>query len=201
MRASDVNEPSASRMQELDRQWKAQRVLPELDRRSVLWSPQMRAAIKERPLLRERVRRIESFAQMRSSDTPSPEEDEAARDVFVLRSMPPLVMIKTYTKHKEFYDRLGVVTPREDPSQVQASVVLISGCQDDQGAADLGCNGLFTWMLKQVWSDGAFRGDHHRFHEDIRLLVGQWNRKQCPNFYLVGPVDEVFIAQRPFTVR
>ena len=41
--------------------------------------------------------------------------------------------------------------------QVSATVVLISGCQDDQTSLDGDRNGAFTGALRDVWSDGSFR--------------------------------------------
>jgi len=100
-----------------------------------------------------------------------------------------------------FYDNIGRTAPKEDPSVVHASVILISGCMDDQGALDVGTNGLFTLMLKQIWSNGAFDGNHLKFHMDIRDLVLRMDNSQSPNFYSIGAPNDVFIQQRPYTIR
>src|SRR6185369_3810224 len=41
---------------------------------------------------------------------------------------------------------------------IGATVILISGCQDDQLSMDGAGNGLFTEKLKLAWNDGAFSG-------------------------------------------
>src|SRR5262249_10563136 len=66
-------------------------------------------------------------------------------------------------------DRVNAARAKDDatlqwiagPSEraiIQASVLLISGCQDNQLSMDGARNGLFTEKLKQVWNSGAFTG-------------------------------------------
>ena len=53
-------------------------------------------------------------------------------------------------------------------SEVGATVLLISGCQDDQLSRDGFKNGAFTGKLLSVWDEGAWKGGYPAFHEAIR---------------------------------
>jgi hypothetical protein len=201
MMKRDMESPDPVRVRELDEMWKLLRVPPKLDRVKMLSLPEMREAVRVRPYLRDRVRSLPP-AEPEPDETaiPQPVEDEAER-VFVSRSMPPGILMKTYEQNRPFYDKKGKDAPREDSDQVKACVMLISGCKDSQTSADIGFNGLFTWKLKNVWNNGAFSGDHHKFHEDIREQVQSENAGQSPAFFLIGEDNEVFIGQRPYTMN
>lgn len=112
------------------------------------------------------------------------------------RAMPRGAAIRTYMEHKEFYDGLQARTPG-DRGEVQASVRLISGCQDNQKSSDGDFNGLFTGTLLQVWRGGAFQGSYRDFHSAI---VRRMPAVQTPNHYTVGRPDAAFDAQKPFTI-
>lgn len=81
--------------------------------------------------------------------------------------------------------------------EIQASVILISGCQDNQLSADGEGNGLFTETLLEVWNDGAFTGDYRAFH---RAILDRMPSTQSPNYYTVGATDSGFEGQVPFTL-
>lgn len=80
---------------------------------------------------------------------------------------------------------------------IKATVLLISGCQDNQLSLDGLVNGLFTSKLKNVWSNGAFRDDYEKFHKTI---VHTMPATQTPNFFVIGSRNEQFLKQKPFTV-
>lgn len=80
---------------------------------------------------------------------------------------------------------------------VMASVLLISGCQDNQFSYDGPVNGQFTGTLLRVWANGAFTGSYKDFHSQI---LAQMPPDQSPNFYTVGASDPVYLAQKPFTI-
>ncbi len=114
------------------------------------------------------------------------------------RFMPPDVALRTYRKNKNFYDRiLRVKAPPEKKAAVKASVLLISGCMDNQVSSDGDFNGLFTGQLLKVWKNGAFKGDYKKFHKDI---VKRMPPDQTPNYFWVGSGNPKFEAQKPFTV-
>ena len=119
-----------------------------------------------------------------------------ARDV-VYRFLPPGVALRTYRDNKAFYDQLGRQAKRERPGTVKASVLLISGCQDNQLSSDGDFNGLFTAQLLRVWSDGTFKGNYPRLHQ---MIVRRMPPDQTPNYFRVGRTNARFEGQRPFTV-
>jgi len=84
-----------------------------------------------------------------------------------------------------------------DKAMIQARILLISGCQDNQLSADGTGNGLFTEKVKQVWSSGAFTGDYRKFWQDVRALMPM---QQLPNYFVVGANNPTFEQQKPFTI-
>jgi hypothetical protein len=114
------------------------------------------------------------------------------------RAMPPDVALRTYRKNKSFYDRiLKAKVPKEKQPGVKATVLLISGCQDNQLSSDGDFNGLFTAQLLKVWKNGAFKGDYKTFH---KMIVKRMPPDQTPNYFKVGAANLKFEAQKPFTV-
>lgn len=82
---------------------------------------------------------------------------------------------------------------------IKASVLLLSGCQDDQVSIDGAPNSAFTRELLEVWNNGKFRGDYRDLHQQICQRLK--NGFQHPNLYFTGSGDpEAFISQRPFKV-
>ena len=114
------------------------------------------------------------------------------------RFMPPDVALRTYRNNRKFYDPiLKKAKLKETKAGVKASVLLISGCQDNQLSADGDFNGLFTAQLLQVWKNGAFKGDYREFHASI---VRRMPPDQTPNYFRAGQTDPKFEAQHPFTI-
>ena len=114
------------------------------------------------------------------------------------RAMPPAVALRTYQANQALYDPiLNDRSIRGSAEKVKASVLLISGCQDNQLSADGTFNGLFTGTLKQVWNGGKFRGYYKTFRKRI---VNRMPPDQTPNYFTVGAPDATFEKQRPFTV-
>jgi hypothetical protein len=114
------------------------------------------------------------------------------------RVMPDAVALKTYRQNKAFYDPiLSNVKTRDARAQVQASVLLISGCQDNQLSGDGAFNGVFTGNLLSIWQNGDFKGDYARFH---RAIVRRMPPEQTPNFFRVGTLDKKFEAGPPFSI-
>jgi metacaspase-1 len=136
------------------------------------------------------------------------------------RMMPPAVGMRTYREHQAFYDKLqrDVVkasgkasTPDPDTALAQvavskrriaiandckASVILISGCQDNQTSMDGDHNGAFTEQLLRVWDHGKYQGNYAKFHAAIKARMPP---TQVPNLFTLGPVIG-FVTQRPFSV-
>jgi len=114
------------------------------------------------------------------------------------KALPRDVMIATYRAHAKLYDAIQEALPSSVESDVGATVLLISGCQDDQLSLDGFSNGLFTENLLAVWADGAWRaGGYPQFHEAIR---SQMPASQQPNFMRVGSPNSAFELQSPFMI-
>ncbi len=114
----------------------------------------------------------------------------------VYRAMPDEVALRVYQNHKGFYDPiLKNRNMSEALGAVKASVLLISGCQDNQLSQDGTFNGLFTGTLKTVWNGGTFDGSYRRLHTAIGSKMPP---DQTPKLSLVGANNPAFIAQRPF---
>ncbi len=136
--------------------------------------------------------------------------------------MPDAVAMRTYEKHKAFYDQLqrdvlkaakatgkAVVDPDAALANVaisgrlttivkkfNPSVILISGCQDNQTSMDGDHNGAFTEQLLKVWNHGTYTGGYASFHARIRARMPA---SQSPNLFTLGTAGK-FLAQQPFTV-
>ena len=114
------------------------------------------------------------------------------------RAMPPDVALRTYRQNKAFYDQiLAAKVPTAAQAEPKASVLLISGCQDNQLSQDGAFNGLFTGQLLKVWKHGLFKGDYRTFH---RTIVKRMPPNQTPNLFRTGHVDPGFLKQQPFAV-
>src|SRR6478609_8877293 len=120
--------------------------------------------------------------------------------------MPPDIAAQVYQQNKEFYDTLqkdvvkaaGKAVPDPDTmlalvgtdprvarivKDFKPSVILISGCQDNQTSLDGDHNGAFTEQLLKVWSAGAFKGDYVKFHGTITAGMPS---SQTPNLFPLG---------------
>ena len=114
------------------------------------------------------------------------------------RFMPKEIALRTYRDNKAFYDKLQKKTPSgKDAPAVKASIISISGCQDNQLSSDGTFNGLFTGHLLSVWRNGVFQGDYHKFHKEIGRRMPP---DQTPKFFLDGESNSKFEEQEPFTV-
>lgn len=114
------------------------------------------------------------------------------------RFMPMEVAVRTYRDNKKFYDPI-LKDPqlKESRDAVKSSVILISGCQDNQLSADGAFNGLFTANLLQVWNEGKFKKGYRAFR---RAIVNRMPPDQTPNYFRVGEISRAFERQKPFTI-
>lgn len=114
------------------------------------------------------------------------------------RFMPKDITVRTYRANKDFYDQiLKNKELIESEEKVKASVLLISGCQDNQYSADGDFNGLFTSRLLAVWKNGIYRGNYKKFH---KAILRRMPPEQQPNYYLVGQPNSSFEKQKPFMI-
>ena len=77
-----------------------------------------------------------------------------------------------------------------------ASVLALTGCQDDELSYDGDTNGHFTGALLDVWAGGAFSGDYRAFHAAI---VGRMLYDQTPGLDTENVLDPGFVLEKPFT--
>jgi hypothetical protein len=136
-------------------------------------------------------------------------KDAGAADAEALkfRYIPDDEADKTVERNKHFYAKVlaeaGMGNDEEDPIVCRGkepegpSVLLISGCQDNQVSGDLRGNGVFTAAVKRIWDDGKFTGSWRTFHA---ALVGIMPSTQTPNLYATGVLNPAFWARRPFTI-
>ena len=114
------------------------------------------------------------------------------------RGMPLEVQGRTYYAHQAMYDRLlRDPANRHARDATKASILLISGCMDNQTSADGAFNGLFTGTLLRVWNGGKFNGSYKKFWKKITSLMP---RDQSPNFYWATTRDAEFERQTPFSI-
>jgi hypothetical protein len=135
------------------------------------------------------------------------------------RIMPPTVGMRVYAENQAFYDQLqrdvakaaggrvsdpdtalaNVVVSQRLPRIVSAflpSLILISGCQDNQFSMDGNHNGAFTEQLLKVWNHGSYKGSYASFHARVRAGLPP---AQSPNLFTLGPAA-AFLKQAPFAV-
>jgi hypothetical protein len=114
-----------------------------------------------------------------------------------VKGMPDEVVRSTYDANKEMYDEIQKSLPPFDKANIGASVILTSGCQDNQTSLDGDKNGLFTQTLLKVWDNGEFKSSYRTFSKRIARQMPPW---QSPNLFIVGTSDQSFARQTPFTL-
>jgi metacaspase-1 len=113
------------------------------------------------------------------------------------RRAPLDVEIATYEQHKDLYDGIQAAVPPREASTIGATVVLASGCQDNQTSADGRGNGLFTGTLLDVWQDGQFQGSLHALRDQIAVRMPT---DQTPNYYVVGTPNHEFESRQALQI-
>jgi metacaspase-1 len=116
---------------------------------------------------------------------------------FRSKLIPREVQEKVIEREKKIFERIQSETKAAVKRSPEATVLLISGCQDNQLSSDGDVNGLFTEALLKVWNDGDFRQDYRHFQ---RAIKRQMPPSQQPNYFVVGAASKSFEHQRPFTV-
>jgi metacaspase-1 len=114
------------------------------------------------------------------------------------RTMPIENSLNNYFLKKELYQNIQLLTKqKKDIDPILASLIYISGCQDNQTSGDGETNGLFTGNLLSVWNSGGFTGDYQGFFNRILALMPS---DQTPNYMKLGRNVEPFEKQKPFTI-
>ena len=113
------------------------------------------------------------------------------------RAMPRPVGIAVENANRELYRSIQKNNPGAERAKVNASILLMSGCMDNQTSMDGDKNGAFTGMLKKTWNGGKFAGNYRQLRDKI---VSQMPSTQTPNYYFVGAANAMFQGQKPFTI-
>lgn len=104
---------------------------------------------------------------------------------------------RLYKERSAEYDEVQSAYPARDRVTIAASVILVSGCMDNQTSADGNGNGRFTEKLKAEWADGAFRGPLKLLRTRI---VQNMPSDQTPNYFMVGQPNRVFEKAQAFAI-
>jgi len=113
------------------------------------------------------------------------------------KELPRDVQDATYRANEDLYRQIQSSHESGGDVDVGASVILISGCQDNQLSLDGDRNGLFTQTLLGVWDDGSWKGGHRKFWKAIGAKMPP---TQSPNFFRTGVRDPKFRRQTPLTI-
>ena len=114
------------------------------------------------------------------------------------RAFPVAAGLQNYLRNKNLYQNIQQLTKlSKDIDSIAASLIFMSGCQDNQLSGDGAVNGKFTGELLRIWNTGIFNGNYVSFHEQI---LAKMPSDQTPNYMTLGVDLPVFEAQKPFTV-
>jgi len=132
------------------------------------------------------------------------------------RCLPPESVRPIYVARKKDYDRIQKEIPKIQPEDVQASIRLLSACQDKQEADGDAFNGFFTRAVVDIWDDGAFQGNYDEFYsaikQELESVAGASSEPraageavdeselQTPNYSVEGATDPDFGKQTPFSI-
>ena len=114
-----------------------------------------------------------------------------------LRFIPPDVSLNAYMKRREEYRMITQLAGPKEAGDIAASLIFISGCQDNQLSYDGDDNGLFTSKVLAVWNNKNFQGNYQRFYQDI---LAQMPAYQTPNYMKLGVINPDYENQLPFTI-
>lgn len=117
--------------------------------------------------------------------------------VFRSKLIPREVQEKVVKRNQRMFDDIQNDTKAAVKRSPEATVLLISGCQDNQLSSDGDVNGLFTETLLKAWNNGTFKQDYRHFQRAIKRLMPP---SQQPNYFVVGAANKPFEHQRPFTI-
>jgi hypothetical protein len=104
------------------------------------------------------------------------------------RVMPRLIAVQVEKAHAALYRRKQMENKGSEKAKIGASVLLISGCMDNQTSMDGDHNAAFTGALKTVCAGGKFKGAYRSFRDRI---VAQLPSSQTPNYYFIGAQFDV----------
>jgi len=101
-----------------------------------------------------------------------------------------------YHQESAFYSSIREALPK-DPPPLEAKLLTLSACADDEVTADGPENSAFTAALLKVWNNGSFQGNYDKFLEAIGAELPNQTPQRNPK---APNVDMNFVNQRPFTI-
>ena len=117
-----------------------------------------------------------------------------------IRAMPTVVARKVQKANAKLYRKIQNEHRAAENTKVNASVLLISGCMDNQTSRDGARNGLFTGTLKKVWNGGKVQGRlsqaarHDRVEDaarpDPELLLRRRRERQVRSGKALDPIGQ-----------
>ncbi len=113
------------------------------------------------------------------------------------RAMPREKALRVYEKNQPLYDAIQLGVKGAEVTKIKASVLLISGCMDNQTSSDGDRNGYFTETLRAVWNDAEFENGYREFRDTIAAKM----EDQTPNYFVIGVPNREFENEQPFTVK
>jgi peptidoglycan hydrolase-like protein with peptidoglycan-binding domain len=122
----------------------------------------------------------------------------APEQAYKAKALPLKVQYEVNERDRAMYNTVQWIAGRSDRQVVQASVLLISGCQDNQLSYDGNYYGQFTGTLLSVWDNGSFDGGYSRFH---KAILTEMPPDQTPNYFTTGARSQAFEDQKPFTIE
>lgn len=114
------------------------------------------------------------------------------------RCIDPDIIENVFNRHNHLYTGIKENVAKRSIGKTGASVLLLSGCQDNQLSSDgKGSNGLFTSNLLLVYKNGRYSGSYKSFYSQIATLMPP---VQTPKYTLTGPDNAAFEAEQPFVI-
>lgn len=111
-------------------------------------------------------------------------------DAPFVKQLPVDVAIATEKAHAAMYSALQKEIPTKQLASLDATVVLLSGCKDDQFSRDGRVNGAFTAALLDAWKEPGARRSLPRLLEALSARIPP-SYNQVPNYSVycfdIGP--------------
>jgi Caspase domain. len=117
--------------------------------------------------------------------------------IFRPKRIPREIEGAVYDRNRKTYEKIQAETKEASRKSPEATVILISGCQDNQLSSDGDVNGLFTEKLLRTWDNGKFKRNYRHFQRAIKQKMPP---SQQPNYFVVGAANQAFERQRPFVI-
>lgn len=123
-------------------------------------------------------------------------ENNSITNDWISKKLSKDVAKSNQSKHFDFYKsfQTTISKPKDDAS-VNASVLLLAACQDDQETYDTVSNGIFTKALKEILSAERINGP-----QDIMDRISNIYEEPNPNILSYGKANLFFTKGDPFSI-